>query len=43
MAFGSQQYETLHPWEREYREWLERKDEYPRSEELYQQEWDSID
>ena len=43
MAFGSQQYETLHPWDREYREWLERKDEFLRSEELYQQEWNDID
>jgi hypothetical protein len=43
MAFGTQRYETLHPWEREYREWLERNDEYLRSEELYQQEWNAID
>jgi hypothetical protein len=43
MAFGSQQYETLHPWEREYREWLERQEEYLRSEEIYQQEWNDID
>ena len=42
-AFGSQRYETLHPWDQEYREWLERQDEFLRSEELYQQEWNAID
>jgi hypothetical protein len=43
MALGSEHYEIAHPWDQEYREWLERKDEHPRSEELYQQEWDAID
>jgi hypothetical protein len=43
MDFGSQRYETLHPWDQEYREWLKRQDEYLRSEELYQQELSDID
>jgi hypothetical protein len=42
-AFGNPQHETLHPWEQEYREWRERLAAYLRSEEPYQQEWDSID
>jgi hypothetical protein len=43
MPFGGQQYGILHPWDQEYREWLERQDEYLRSEELYQQELSDID
>jgi hypothetical protein len=42
-AFGQPQAEALHPWDREYREWRERQDEYLRSERLYQQELRAID
>ncbi len=35
--------EELHPWDREYREWLERQDEFLRSEKPYQQELGAID
>ena len=36
-------HEAPHPWDREYREWRERQDEFLRSEKPYQQELDSID
>jgi hypothetical protein len=42
-AFGQPQDEVPHPWDREYREWRERQDEYLRSERLYQQELRAID
>ncbi len=42
-AFGQPQDEAPHPWDREYREWQERQDEYLRSERLYQQELRAID
>src|SRR5919112_3887891 len=42
-AFGNPQDETPHPWDQEYREWLERQDEYLRPKENYQQEWNAID
>ena len=35
--------ETLHPWDREYREWRERQDEFLRSEKPYQQELGAIE
>jgi hypothetical protein len=43
MSFWTQQYETLHPWDQEYLEWLESQDEFLRSGEPYQQEWNDID
>ena len=43
MAFGRLSEESPHPWDREYREWRERQDEYLRSERLYQQELRAID
>jgi hypothetical protein len=39
-AFGQPADEAPHPWDREYREW---RDEYLRSERLYQQELRAID
>ena len=36
-------HETSHPWDREYREWWERQDEFLRSERPYQQELGDID
>jgi hypothetical protein len=39
-AFGQPSDEALHPWDREYREW---RDDYLRSERLYQQELRAID
>jgi hypothetical protein len=42
-TFGRPSEEARHPWDREYREWRERQDEYLRSEKLYQQELSAID
>jgi hypothetical protein len=42
-AFGHSSDEAPHPWDREYREWRERQNEYLRSERLYQQELRAID
>jgi hypothetical protein len=35
--------ETPHPWDKEYREWRERQDEFLRSERAYHQELGDID
>ncbi len=36
-------HETAHPWDREYQEWRERREEYLRSEVPYRQELGDID